>query len=133
MPKAMTVGQLAKAAGVGVETIRYYQRRGILATPTKPLGGQRQYSDESLKLLAFIRRGQQLGFSLEEILVLMTLRDGTHHAEGRDQAQRKLDEVGKRVAELNRIRRQLKAIVVRCDANKRKAACPLIRALEGEP
>lgn len=128
----MTIGQLAKAAGVGVETIRYYQRRGILATPTKPMGGHRQYPEGSLKLLGFIRRGQQMGFSLEEILVLMGLRDGGSCAEGRAQAQKKLDELGTRVAELNRMRRQLKSIVAKCNANTRRAICPLIRALEGE-
>ena len=58
MPRAMTIGQLAKAAGVGVETIRYYQRRGILATPSKPVGGHRQYPASSLATLAFVRRGQ---------------------------------------------------------------------------
>ena len=133
MPKAMTIGQLAKAAGVGVETIRYYQRRGILAIPSKPQGGQRQYSEESLRLLAFIRRGQQLGFSLEEILALVGLRDGGSCADGRDQAQQKLDELGRRVLELNRMRKQLKSIVAKCKANKRRATCPLIRALDGEP
>ena len=132
MPKAMTIGQLAKAAGVGVETIRYYQRRGLLATPTKPLGGQRHYADATVRHLAFIRRAQQMGFSLEEIVVLMKLRDGTRCGEGQAHAQKKLDELSARVAELNRMRKQLKAIVVACDANKRKAACPLIRALEGE-
>jgi MerR family mercuric resistance operon transcriptional regulator len=128
----MTIGQLAKAAGVGVETIRYYQRRGILATPAKPLGGHRQYPESSLEHLAFIRRGQQMGFSLEEIIVLMTMRDGTRCAEGRAQAKKKLDELGERVAELNRMRKRLTEIVARCDANKRKTACPLIRALEGD-
>lgn len=128
----MTIGQLAKAAGVGVETIRYYQRRGILATPSKPLGGHRHYADASLQALAFIRRGQQMGFSLEEIIALMSLRDRGPCADGRGHAQKKLDELGERVEELNRMRRQLKSIVAKCDANKRKGPCPLIRALDGE-
>lgn len=132
MPRAMTIGQLAKAAGVGVETIRYYQRRGILPTPSKPLGGHRHYSEGALKILAFIRRGQQMGFSLEEIAVLMTLRDGTHREEGRTRAKRKLEEMETRLAELNRMRRQLNSIVAKCDANRRKGGCPLISALEGE-
>lgn len=128
----MTIGQLAKAAGVGVETIRYYQRRGILTVPTKPLGGHRHYPAASLRHLAFIRRGQQMGFSLEEIIGLMKLRDGTRPAEGRAAAQKKLDELGERVEELNRMRRQLKAIVADCDADKGKPPCRLILALEGE-
>lgn len=132
MPVVMTIGQLAKAAGVGVETIRYYQRRGILPTPARPQGGQRRYPEASLKLLAFIRRGQLLGFSLEEIAALITLRDGTRCAEGRVHAERKLTELEARALELNRMRRQLKSIIDNCNANKRRLACPLIRALEGE-
>jgi MerR family transcriptional regulator, mercuric resistance operon regulatory protein len=131
MPRAMTIGQLAKAAGVGVETIRYYQRRGILTTPSRPLGSQRKYPEESLKQLAFIRRAQQLGFTLEEMVVLLRLRSGAPCAEGRAHAQRKLEEIETRVAELNRVRRKLRAIVRECDANKRGTMCPLIRVLEG--
>src|SRR5688572_10317862 len=132
MPKAMTIGQLAKAAGVGVETIRYYQRRGILPTPAKPMGGHRHYSEASLEYLAFIKRGQQMGFSLEEIIELMAMRDGPNCAAGRARAQSKLEELGVRIAELNRMRKQLTKIVGECSANKRKARCPLIRALEGK-
>ena len=128
----MTIGQLAKAAGVGVETIRYYQRRGILPTPSKPVGGHRHYPEAVLQHLAFIRRAQQLGFSLEEIVALLAMRDGTRCAEGRAHAARKVVEIEARLQELGRMRRQLKAIVAKCDANKRRAACPLIRALEGE-
>ena len=76
MRKGMTIGQLAAAAGVGVETIRYYQRLGILATPAKPFGGQRRYFDATLKQIAFIRRAQHLGFTLEEINGLMAI-DGS--------------------------------------------------------
>ena len=125
----MTIGQLAKAAGVGVETIRYYQRRGILATPSKPLGGHRYYAEASLQHLAFIKRGQQMGFSLDEIIGLMALRDGGRCGEGRNRAQKKLDELGARVDELNRMRRELKAIVAKCDSNKPRAPCPLASAL----
>jgi MerR family mercuric resistance operon transcriptional regulator len=127
----MTIGELAKAAGVGVETIRYYQRRGILATPSKPPGGQRRYLEGAVKNLAFIRRAQQLGFRLEEIIALIAIRDGSRCAEGRSIAQAKLDELGVRVAELNRMRRQLRSVVRQCDANKRRDVCPLIRTLEG--
>ena len=128
----MTIGQLAKAAGVGVETIRYYHRRGILSPPTRPPGGHRQYTQASLLHLAFIRRGQQLGFSLEEIIVLMRMRGGPNGPDSRERAQRKLDELGERVTELNRMRKQLRAIVAKCDAAKRADPSPLIRALEGE-
>ena len=131
MRKAMTIGQLAKAAGVGVETIRYYQRRGLLATPSRPSGGQRHYAETMLRDLAFIRRAQQLGFSLEQVKELMAIADGSHCSEGLAFARSKLDELQVRVTELNRMRRQLRIILKQCEANSRRAPCPLIRALNG--
>jgi MerR family mercuric resistance operon transcriptional regulator len=132
LAKAMTIGQLAESAGVSVETVRYYQRRGMLAVPSKPMGGHRHYPPEAAKRLAFIRRGQQLGFSLDEIVVLMGLRDGGSCAEGRGHAARKHEELSRRVEELNRMRKRLSAIVRACDGNKRNARCPLIAALEDD-
>src|SRR5688572_3289015 len=128
MRKAMSVGQLAKAAGVGVETVRYYQRRGLLSVPAKPVSGQRHYSDASLRQIAFIRRAQELGFTLEEIRHLLTLADGRQCAKGRALAQAKADEITARVNELNRMRRRLGAIVKQCDDNK-NGACPLMQVL----
>jgi MerR family mercuric resistance operon transcriptional regulator len=127
----MTIGQLAKAAGVGVETIRYYQRRGLITTPAKPIGGQRHYQDPAMRQIAFIRRAQFLGFTLDEIGALMTIADGTRCAEGRAFAQAKLDELGARIAELNRMRRDLRVLVKRCDGNTRGAPCPFILKLDG--
>lgn len=132
MRNAMTIGQLAKAAGVGVETIRYYQRRGLLSTPSKPFGGRRHYGDTMLGQIAFIRRAQHLGFSLEEIKGLFEVAEGAGCKQGRALAQAKLDELGRRVSEINRMRRSLAALVKRCDANKRGASCPLIEALSGD-
>lgn len=128
----MTIGQLAAAAGVGVETVRYYQRLGLLATPDRPFGGQRQYFDATLKQIGFIRRAQYLGFTLEEIHAMMAIGDGGRCAEGRSFAQRKLDELALRVAELNRMRRELRILVKRCNANARGAPCPFIVALNGD-
>lgn len=131
MRKAMTIGQLAKAAGVGVETIRYYQRRGLLATPSRPPGGQRHYVDAALEDLAFIRRAQQLGFSLEQIIALRGMGDG-RCADGRAFALAKLEELKLRVSELNRMCRRLRVIAKQCEGNTRRAPCPLIRALKDD-
>ena len=132
MRKAMTVGQLAEAAGVGVETVRYYQRRGLLTTPAKPLAGRRNYGDDALEQIMFIRRAQQLGFSLQEIAGLLEIADGRGCATGRAMAQGKVDELTERIAELERMRRKLRTAVKACDANPRGAPCPFIASLKAD-
>lgn len=127
----MTIGQLARAAGVNVETIRYYQRRGLIATPRKPIGGQRQYAGDALRHLAFIRRAQDLGFTLEEIRALLTMLDGGNCAHGRSRASAKFDELGARVDELQRMRLELARLMKLCDGNKRGQRCPFIAVLDG--
>ena len=85
----MTIGRLAKAAGVNVETIRYYQRRGLIEEPRRPPGGQRRYSPKILERIRFIRRAQQLGFSLEEAKALLAFAATRNFREVRDLAERK--------------------------------------------
>lgn len=126
-----SIGQLAKEAGVNIETIRYYQRRGLIPVPPKRQGGQRHYPESVLRQIAFIRRAQTLGFTLEEIGEIQEIADGRHCARGRDFAQRKHAELGERVEVLNRMRRQLAALVKRCDANDGAGDCPFIRDLDG--
>ena len=127
----MTIGELARAAGVHVETVRYYQRRGLLAKPAKPPGGRNHYSDTVLQQIGFIRRAQYLGFTLQEIKSLMAIGD-SRCAEGRSYAQAKLDELGARVQEINRMRRELRRMVRKCDANTDGGPCPFLRSLDGE-
>jgi MerR family mercuric resistance operon transcriptional regulator len=132
MPGNMTIGQLAKAAGVHVETIRYYQRRGLLTAPKRPLGGQRKYPVEALQRIHFIRRAQEVGFTLEEILGLigMAARDDCEascHA-----ARDKLAELEQRMTVVTRMRREMRALVAACDARRPKEACPLIEYLSRE-
>ena len=127
----MTIGELARAAGVSVETVRYYQRRGIIGTPQLPLGGRRQYQPAALRQLHFIRRAQQLGFTLEEIRGLLAIADGRDCEAGRQYAATKYDELGRRVAELNRMRRELRRYTQECEDNRRGQPCPLIDALNG--
>ncbi len=87
----MTIGTLAKTAGVGVETVRYYQRRGLMSEPEKPYGGIRHYDEQALARLHFIRASQWLGFSLDEIGELLTLQDGAHCDEARELGEQKLN------------------------------------------
>ena len=127
-----SIGQLAKSAGVNIETVRYYHRRGLIPLPPKRAGGRRSYPDSALRQIAFIRRAQQLGFTLEEIGALLKISDGKDCNGGRTFAQRKLDELGERVAMLNRMRRDLAELVKQCEANDGSAPCPVIRAFDRE-
>ena len=126
----MTIGQLAEAAGVNVETIRYYHRRGLLPTPARPLGGQRRYAGEALRQITFIRRAQGLGFTLDEIAELIGLAQKGDGRASRVLADAKLVELEARIAELNRMRRKLRELVQRRD--ERRGPSPFIRYLDGE-
>ena len=127
MQEAMTIGRLAKAAGVNVETVRYYQRRGLLREPNKPAGGQRRYSPAVLQQIGFIRRAQQLGFSLEEVKGLMELADARRDASG--MAEQKYESLGARIAQLEGMRRELKRLIQACKRKPRGAPCPFLAAL----
>lgn len=125
----MTIGQLAAAAAVHIETIRYYQRRGLLDTPQKPLGGQRRYSELALERLAFIRSAQQLGFTLAEAGELLAMTRVGSCRKLRAIAHEKLVQLAARVGEINRIRRRLRALIKRCDGKRNKAAASTILTL----
>jgi MerR family mercuric resistance operon transcriptional regulator len=127
--KAMTIGKLAQSAGVNVETIRYYQRLDLIETPPKPPGGVRRYPDASVSRVRFIKRAQDLGFSLAEIRRLLRLGDPQTCAEARALAAEKLALVESRVADLERLRGTLKDLIGRCDRRRGKVACPIIETL----
>jgi len=125
----LTIGRLAKAAGVNVETIRYYQRRGLVDEPSKPLGGHRRYAPSAASRVRFIKRAQQLGFTLEEVTGLLRLDDGQSCRETRMLAERKLAVIEERIADLNRMRRLLKGLITECAAGQRPRSCPIIATL----
>ena len=129
MSSTLTIGQVAKAAGVNVETIRYYQRLAILEEPEKPLGGVRRYADETVARVCFIKRAQQLGFTLAEIRRLLVLEDAQSCGKARSLAAEKLALVEARLADLERMRRVLKELIARCDVRRGKVACPIIASL----
>ena len=128
-PRSMTIGALAKAANIGVETIRYYQRRGLVAEPDKPYGSIRHYDDLALARLQFIRTAQWLGFSLDEIGGLLTLQDGTHCDEARVLGGQKLAKVREKISSLRRIERTLEGLVQACCTEQGDVKCPLITSL----
>lgn len=125
----LPIGALARAAGVNVETIRYYQRRGLVEEPAKPLGGHRRYSASAARRVVFIKRAQQLGFTLEEVKALLLLEDGQSCGDTRVLAERKLAIIEERLADLNRMRRLLKTLINECSAGKRPRSCPIIATL----
>lgn len=127
--REMTIGALARQAGVNVETVRYYHRLGVLELPEKPLRGMRRYGDEALSRVRFIKRAQELGFSLAEIRRLMRLGDPQGCGEARALAAEKLAVVESRMADLERLRGVLKELIARCDRRRGKVACPIIESL----
>ncbi|WP_275288885.1 Hg(II)-responsive transcriptional regulator [Halomonas elongata] len=128
---SLTIGGLAKAAGVGVETIRYYQRRSLLPEPERPPGGIRRYGPVEIGRLTFIKTAQQLGFSLDEIGDLLRLDDGTHCQEASALAEHKLRDVREKIDRLQRIESALSDVINRCHAHEGDITCPLISSLHG--
>jgi MerR family transcriptional regulator, mercuric resistance operon regulatory protein len=128
----LSIGRLAAEAGVNVETIRYYQRRGLLAEPERPLNGQRRYPAELTKHVRFIKRAQVLGFTLEEIAGLLRLEEARACAETRELADRKLRVIDSKLADLKAMRKALAKLVHQCDAPDSKRCCPIIHALAAD-
>jgi MerR family mercuric resistance operon transcriptional regulator len=125
----LTIARMARAAGVNVETIRFYQRKGLLAQPERPLGGIRRYGMSDVARVGFIKAAQGIGFTLHEIGQLLKLDDGTHCTEAREIATHKLIDVRRRVADLQRIEATLTGLVDRCAASRGTVTCPLIASL----
>jgi len=128
-PTKITIGKAAAAAGVNVETIRFYQRRGLLLEPPKVLGGFRYYDEATIARVRFIKRAQALGFSLEEVLGLLALEQSNACHETHDVAVRKLQLVEERITDLRRIRTTLKKLVQQCEAGSAAVSCPIIESL----
>jgi MerR family transcriptional regulator, mercuric resistance operon regulatory protein len=132
MVAEMTIGRLADQAGVNVETIRYYQRRGLLAEPDRPVNGQRRYPALLAKRVRFIKRAQVLGFTLDEIVGLLDLDEAGACAETRDLAARKLQLIESKLADLTAMRKALSKLMRQCDSVGGTAACPIIHALTAD-
>lgn len=122
----LTIGKLAAAANVGVETVRFYQRRGLLQTP-KRLDGIRRYGAAEVRRLRFIRQAQTAGFTLEEIRQLLALDSGEDRAAVRDMANKRLAELDARMEELKRARSALQTLVLECAADK-TGPCPILKS-----
>lgn len=126
---SLTIGSLACTANVNVETIRYYQRRGLLMEPERPPGSIRRYGSADVNRLTFIKAAQQLGFSLDEVSDLLRLEDGTHCQEASALAEHKLEGVREKIGRLQGIERVLAEMIDRCHAHEGDISCPLITSL----
>ena len=128
----LTIGRLAQEAGVNVETIRYYQRRGLMVEPDKPANGHRRYAADAVRRVRFVKRAQALGFTLEEITGLLELDEAHACAETRGLAAHKLHVIEDKLADLNAMRKALKMLLRRCDTGSPAGACPIIQALASD-
>jgi len=131
----MNIGQLASQSGMPIDTIRYYERAGLLPTPARGANGYRQYGPTDTRRLLFVRRAKELGFALEEIRGLLALSDAlsADMAGVRTAAQEKLELIQARIDELQRIRDALRGLVDACPGHGALSECPIMSALAGEP
>jgi len=127
-----SIGQLAKHAGVAIDTVRYYERNAMLTPAGRLESGYRRYGETELKRLRFIRRAKVLGFTLADIRELLSLSDERNVAKVKLAAEAKLAEVEQRLAELERIRNGLRTLVAACPGHGRAEACPILNALNEE-
>lgn len=128
-PRNLTIGAFAKAGGVNVETIRFYQRRGLLTEPDRPYGGVRRYGRADVERVRFVKSAQRLGFSLDEVAELLKLDDGTHCSEAAELAALRLSDVRARLADLARMESALAKLVSECGVHSGEVSCPLIASL----
>ena len=126
----LSIGVFAQAAGVNVETIRFYQRKGLLPQPDRPYGSIRRYGQKDVARVRFVKSAQCLGFSLEEVAGLLTLEDGTHCGDARQLGEQKLADVRAKLVDLHRIESALATLVDDCSTSRASVCCPLIAALQ---
>ena len=128
----LSIGQVARRAGVGVETVRYYEREGLLEEPPRRASGYRQYSEEVVKRIGFIKRAKELGFSLKEITELLLLRVDaqTPCDEVKQRTEAKIAEVERKVVELRRMRQALLQVHSLCTGPGPTGRCPMLEALD---
>lgn len=124
------IGQLAKRTGVPIDTVRHYERIGLLQPVARLASGYRRYGDGQLKRLRFIRRAKALGFTLREVEELLTLSAGRNVQSIRKAASARLADIERRIEELTRIRESLRQLVAACPGHGRAEACPILNALQ---
>lgn len=130
----LTIGEVAKTAGVKVETVRYYERQELIPPPPRRESGYRAYPEETVKRIRFIKRAQELGFSLKEIAELLSLRvgPGTACADVRKRAVAKIAEIERKMETLRRIKEVLAGLAAACEGRGPASECPILESLENK-
>nr|WP_243040822.1 heavy metal-responsive transcriptional regulator [Dyella sedimenti] len=133
-PSPMTIGAVAKRVGVAIDTIRYYEREGLLPEPERRASGYRSYDEGAVRQLRFIRRAKDLGFTLEEIRDLLALSaDRKRGVKAvRQRARDRLAAIDERIVELTRVRNGLEQLIEACPGHGAPEQCPILRALTGQ-
>ncbi|MFO0575331.1 MAG: MerR family transcriptional regulator [Polyangia bacterium] len=128
----LRTGEVAKAAGVNLQTIRFYEREGLLPPPKRTVAGYRQYSDEAVRIVRFVKRAQELGFTLREAKDLLRLRSAgpKRAAAARTAAESKLRDIEQKIADLTAMRTALSSLVETCACEGGLVTCPILEALE---
>lgn len=128
------IGEVARYAAVNLQTIHFYERKGLLPRPPRTASNYRVYSGDAVQRVRFIKRAQELGFALRDIKELLSLRatPGTRCADVRQQAQAKLRNIDAKIATLQRMRRALTRLIGECEGRKPITACPILEALDAE-
>lgn len=131
--EGLTIGKIARSAGVGVETIRFYEREGLVPEPPRSASGYRKYPREAVERLRFIRRAKELGFSLKEVEELIALRldPESDRSAVREAAERKRVDIRARIADLQDMERAIGRLTAACDGHGAVAGCPILEALSG--
>jgi Hg(II)-responsive transcriptional regulator len=132
--ETLTIGKVAKRAGIGIETIRFYERQKLIDPPPRSAAGYRQYPESIVQRLRFIRRAKELGFSLKEIKELLTLQSDpqTTCSDITQRAEQKLADINKRINDLEKMRGALKVLLAACSSNETSAECPILQAIAEE-
>jgi len=130
----MTRGDVAERANVSRETVRYYEKRGLIPKPSRTAAGYRQYTSEHVTRIRFVKRAQELGFTLTEIGELLSLRadPAVDSSEVKQQAKAKVAEVEKKIRNLRRIKEALTSLIASCGGSEPTADCPIIEAMQGD-
>lgn len=129
----LRIGEVARAAGVNIQTLRYYERRRLLRPARRALNGYRCYDPESIRLIQFVKHAKALGFSLREVQALLRLREtqGVPCAQVRARAERKVGEIVAKERQLAAMRRALEKLVASCRTERSRRECPILEALAG--
>lgn len=129
----LTIGRMAEQAGVGIDTVRFYERRGLLPEPRRTAAGYRLYGEDSINRIRFVRRAKRLGFTLDEIENLLKLQDqGGRKSEVKEITTRKLQQIDAKIADLSRMRTVLETLATECSGRGNVSSCPIIEAISGE-